>query len=102
MSLENWPKLRPMRYSDYDRLKWEVLAHFFHRFGPEPAWFEARKLEPEDGEAQAGLVRRVVLDLLDSGLIFGAYASRSDGYNLDPHEFVPASREAVHRGTRPR
>jgi hypothetical protein len=72
MSPEKWPKLRPMRYSDYDRFKWEVLAHPFHRFGPEPAWLEVRKIEPEDGEAQAALVRRAVLDLLDSGLIFGA------------------------------
>jgi hypothetical protein len=84
-----------MSYSDYERVKWEVLAHLFHRLGPEAAWFEARQIEPEDGEAQAALARRLVLDLLDSGLIFGAYASRSDGYNLDVHEFVPVSREAV-------
>ena len=72
-----------MTYSEYDRFKWEVLAELFHRFGTDSPWAQARKIEPEDDAARAVLVRRVVLDLLDSGLIFGAYASRRDGYNLD-------------------
>jgi hypothetical protein len=41
------------------------------------------------------LVRRVVLDLLDSGLIFGAYASREDGYNLDLDSFVRLPHDVV-------
>lgn len=52
-------------------------------------------MEPNDKQAQQALVRRVVLDLLDSGLIFSAFASRDDGYNLDPSEFVAVPREVV-------
>lgn len=84
-----------MSYSDYDRCKWEVLHHLFSRFGPELAWYWARQIESEDRQAQDVLARRVVLDLLDAGLIFGAYASREDGYNLPLTEFVPVSREVV-------
>lgn len=84
-----------MEYSDYERYKWETLAHLFHRFGIDGAWMEVKHLEPTDREAQRALVRRVVLDLLDSDLIFGAFASRDDAYNMQPSEFVPVSREVV-------
>jgi hypothetical protein len=82
-------------YSDYERYKWETLAHLFHRFGIDGAWAEVRSIEPDDAAAQQALVRRVVLDLFDDGLIVAAYASRDDGYNLAVEEFVPVSREAV-------
>jgi hypothetical protein len=82
-------------YSDYERYKWETLAHLFHRFGIEGAWIEVRRIEPDDLAAQAALVRRVVSDLFDGGLVFGAFASRNDGYNLADDEFVPVSREVV-------
>lgn len=84
-----------MSYSDYERYKWETLAHLFHRFGIDGAWIEVRQVESEDTAAQRALVRRVVLDLLDQGLVFGAFASRDDGYNLDSGEFVPVPREIV-------
>jgi hypothetical protein len=84
-----------MEYSAYERYKWETLVHLFHRFGIGGAWNEVERLEPDDKNAQKALVRRVVLDLLDSGLIFGAFASRDAGYNLDPSEFVPVPRELV-------
>lgn len=84
-----------MGYSDYERYKWETLAHLFHRFGIDGAWIEVRQIEPDDLTAQAALVRRVVIDLLDEGLVFGALASRNDGYNLADDEFVPVSREVV-------
>ncbi len=82
-------------YSDYERYKWETLAHLFHRFGIDGAWIEVRQIEPNNVKAQAALVRRVVLDLLDDGLVFGAFASRDNGYDLDDSEFVPVSREVV-------
>jgi hypothetical protein len=82
-------------YSDYERYKWETLAHLFHRFGIDGAWIEVRQVEPNDVQAQAGLVRRVVLDLLDEGLVFGAFASRDEGYDLAETEFVPVEREVV-------
>jgi hypothetical protein len=84
-----------MEYSAYERYKWETLAHLFHRFGIDGAWREVRHLEPKDGQAQQALVRRVVLDLLDGGLVFGAFASRDEGYNLKPSEFVPVPRGVV-------
>jgi hypothetical protein len=82
-------------YSLYERYKWETLAHLFHRFGIDGAWWEVSHVEPDDPAAQGALVRRVVLDLFDSGLIFAAYASRDDGYNLEDEQFEPVSREAV-------
>jgi hypothetical protein len=82
-------------YSDYERYEWETLAHLFHRFGIDGAWAEVRNIEPDDTAAQHALVRRVVLDLLDDGLIFAAYASREDGYNFAAKKFVPVSPEAV-------
>ena len=84
-----------MEYSDYERYKWETLAHLFHRFGIDGAWIEVKHLESKDGQAQRALVRRVVLDLLDSGLIFGAFASRDEGYRLQPSELVAVPREVV-------
>jgi hypothetical protein len=54
-------------YSDYERFKWEVLAHTPHRLGLEAPWFEAKKLAPDDEDAQAKLVDRVVLELLEEG-----------------------------------
>ena len=84
-----------MGYSEYERYKWQTLAHLFHRFGIDGAWNEVRRLEPDDEEAQQALVRRVVLDLFDSGLIFAAFASRDDGYSLQSDEFVPVAREVV-------
>ena len=66
-----------------------------HRFGIDGAWIEVRQIEPDDLQAQATLVRRVVSDLLDEGLVFGAFASRDDGYNLADTEFVPVPREVV-------
>jgi hypothetical protein len=83
------------QYSDYERYKWETLAHLFHRFGIDGAWAEVRRLEPENVGAQHALVRRVIVDLLDDGLIFGAFASRDDAYQLKPHEFVRVPRESV-------
>lgn len=82
-----------MGFTDYDRLKWEVLAHTPHRFGFAAAWYEARELEPNDPGAQAELVARVVPELFDEGLIFCAYASRDDGYNLELDEFLPKTRD---------
>jgi hypothetical protein len=84
-----------MSFSKYERFKWEVLAHLFHRFGMDAPWFEARKLAPDDPAEQAALVRRVVLDMLDDDLIFGAYASRDDGYKLDLDRFGAVSRDIV-------
>jgi hypothetical protein len=84
-----------VEYSDYERYKWETLVHLFHRFGTDGAWIEVKHLEPEDGQAQQALVRRVVLDLLDSSVIFGAFASRDEGYRLQPSEFVAVPREVV-------
>jgi hypothetical protein len=82
-------------YSDYERFKWEVLAHTPHRLGLEAPWFEVRKIAPDDQDVQAQLVRRVVLELVDEGLIFCSYASRDDGYNRKLHEFVPVERDVV-------
>jgi hypothetical protein len=82
-------------YSDYERYKWETLAHLFHRFGIDGAWNEVQRIEPDDEAAQRALVRRVVLELFDEGLVFAAYASRDNGYNLAVEEFVPVSRDAV-------
>lgn len=84
-----------MSYSEYERYKWETLAHLFHRFGIDGAWIEVGNVEPDDAAAQQALVRRVVLELFDDDLVFAAYASREDGYNLGDEEFVPVSREAV-------
>ena len=86
-----------MSYSEYDRFKWEVLAELPHRFGLDAPWFEAKKLAPGDHEAQAQLVRRVVLELFDDGLIFCAYASRDEGYRLQLQEFVSVEREALQK-----
>jgi hypothetical protein len=82
-------------YSDYERFKWEVLAHTFHRLGLEAPWWEVREIEPNDHDRQAALVCRVVFDLFDSGLVFGAYASRDEGYSLALEEFVSVSREVI-------
>lgn len=84
-----------MSYSEYERFKWEVLGHTPHRLGVGAAWYEARKLAPYDHDAQADLVRRVVLELFDDGLIFCAYASEDEGYNLKLNEFVSADRAAL-------
>jgi hypothetical protein len=85
----------PVPYSDYVRFKWEVLAHTPHRLGLEAPWFEVKKIAADDEDEQAKLVRRVVLELFDEGLIFCAHASRQDGYNLKVHEFVPVERVVV-------
>jgi hypothetical protein len=82
-------------YSDYERYKWETLAHLFHRFGIDGAWAEVRSIKPDDVAAQHALVRGVILDLFDDGLIFAAYASRDDGYKFAAEEFVAVSREIV-------
>jgi hypothetical protein len=82
-------------FSTYERFKWEVLGELFHRFGLAAPYYHARKLEPDDSVAQDALVRRAVLDLFDSGLIFGAYASRQDGYNFDLQDFEPVAREVM-------
>ena len=84
-----------MPFSEYERFKWEVLTHLFHRFGLDAPWPEARKIAPDDPDEQEALVRRVTLDLFDSGLIFCAYASRDDGYKLDLGEFTPVSRDVL-------
>lgn len=80
---------------DYERCKREVLAHTPHRLGLEAAWSEAAKIAPEDEDVQEQLVGRVVLELFDDGLIFCAYASRDDGYNLQLDDFVPVERRVV-------
>jgi hypothetical protein len=82
-------------FSTYERFKWEVLADLFHRFGLDAPWHQARNLEPDDAVAQDTLVRRAVLDLFDSGLIFGAYASRQDGYEFALQDFEPVAHEVV-------
>jgi hypothetical protein len=84
-----------MPFSEYERCKWETLDHLFHRFGLDAAWYAASIVAPDDPEKRRALVRRVVLDLLDNGLIFGAYASRDDGYKLRSDEFVPVPDEVV-------
>jgi hypothetical protein len=84
-----------MPYSDYERYKWETLAHLFHRFGIDGAWAEVGRIEPDNAAAQQALVRRVVLELFEDGLIVAAYASRDDGYKQAGDEFVPVSREAL-------
>lgn len=89
------PNVRAVGYSDYERYKWETLAHLFHRFGIDGAWIEVRQVAPGDVQAQAALVGRVVRELLDEGLVFGAFASRDDGYNVGDDEFVPVPREVV-------
>ena len=83
-----------MPYSEYERFNWEVLSHTPHRVGLAAAWYEARKIAPDDFDAQAHLVRRAVLELFDEGLIFCAYASEEEGYNLKLNQFVPADRAA--------
>jgi hypothetical protein len=79
-------------YSEYERFKWEVLMHTAHRAGLGGAWLEAKKLASGDVQKQEEFARRVVLELLDEGLIFGAYASEEDGYDLELQEFEPVDR----------
>jgi hypothetical protein len=85
-----------MAYSDYEKFKWESMAHFGHRTGLSGPWYEVKKLT-DDPDEQAALVRRLVMELFDDDLIFGAYAKNRDAYNLELHEFRTVSRDVVER-----
>ena len=84
-----------MAYSKFERFKWEVLAETPHRFGLDNPWFHAKKIAAGGGDEQAQLVRRAVLELFDEGLVFGAYATREEGYTFQLEDFVPVERNAL-------
>lgn len=85
-----------MSYSDFEKFKWQVLDDAPHRHQIGIAWYWAKKLEPgAPDERLASLVERVVLELFDEGLIFCAYASRDEGYNLAEEDFVRVTRVEV-------
>jgi hypothetical protein len=84
---------RSMTYTDYDRLKWQVLDDSPHLHTISIAFQWANEITQDPGERQS-LATRAVLDLLDAGFIYCFYASLDDGY-ARPDEFEPASRAEV-------
>jgi hypothetical protein len=83
-------------FSDYERFKWESMEHLAHRTGLGGPWFEVKRLT-SDPDEQAELVRRLVLELFDDGLVFGTYAKNRDAYILKWDEFTPVPREVIER-----
>jgi hypothetical protein len=81
-------------FSNYERFKWETLEELAHRTGLDGPWHEVKRLTDDPAE-QAELVRRLVLELFDEGLLFGTYAKYRDAYNLAWHEFTPVRREVI-------
>lgn len=87
-----------MVYSDSDRFKWQVLDEAPHLNDLGVAYYWAKRFSPDaDSEQQRELVERVILDLVDAGLIFCYYASRDDGYRIPPRDFEPVDRAVVER-----
>jgi hypothetical protein len=80
----------------YQRLKWMVLdeAGFHHNASIAYYWakraFPGRSIEELDP-----IVQRVLLDLLDEGLIFFHWGGWDDGVDLDPHTAERATRAEV-------
>jgi len=85
--------LRLVTYTDYDRLKWQVLDDSPHLHTISIAFQWADKITRGPGERQR-LARRAVLDLVDGGLIYCFYASEHDGYTR-PDAFEAASRSDI-------
>jgi hypothetical protein len=81
-------------FSDYERFKWESMEHLAHRTGLGGPWCEVKRLTSDPAE-QAELVRRLVLELFDDGLVFGTYAKYREAYNLEWHEFTAVPREVI-------
>ena len=70
---------------------WSTWLHRTDLGGP---WYEVKRLTSDPAE-QAELVRRLVLELFDDGLVFGTYAKYREAYNLEWHEFTPVPREVI-------
>jgi hypothetical protein len=83
-----------MGFSDYERFKWETMEHLCHRTGLGGPWYEVERLTDERAE-QAALVRRLVLELLEEGLIFGTYATYQVAYDRKWSEFTQVSNDVV-------
>jgi len=81
-------------FSNYERFKWESMEHLAHRTSLGGPWYEVVRLASDPAE-QAELVRRLVLELFDDGLVFGTYAKYRDAYNLKWDEFRPVPREVI-------
>jgi hypothetical protein len=83
-------------FSEYEKFKWESLEHLAHRTGLGGVWLEVTRLT-DDPTEQAALVKRLVLELFDDGLVFGTYATYPDAYNLAWPEFTRVSRAIIER-----
>jgi hypothetical protein len=83
-------------FSDYERFKWESMEHLAHRTGLGGPRHEVERLTSNPDE-QAELVRRLVLEVFDDGLVFGTYAKNRDAYTLKWDEFTPVPREVIER-----
>ena len=82
-----------MAYSDYERCKWEAMCHAVHRVG----LGSARVVNEitDDPAEQETVYRKLVLEMFDEGLIFPAYATNTDAYNLKLNQFERVGREAL-------
>ena len=80
----------------YERLKWTVLDEAgFHHNSDIAYYWAARAFPGRSVEELGPLVQRVLLELLDEGLIFFHWGGWDDGCDLDPHAAERASRAEV-------